>query len=94
MTGATPYKIEPIYVPMGLGELVDVPILHPLRCHREVVLAHCHPQQWQHVWMAKGLPGHNLLTEPLQRSASVGQLMLFDRRGEPTLVTFSKSLVE
>ena len=50
---------------MRLDELVDVPIRHPLRHHREMVIAHCHSQQWQHVRMTKSPPRHNLLTEPL-----------------------------
>ena len=29
------YKIEPIRVPMRLDKLVDVPVFHPLRYHRE-----------------------------------------------------------
>jgi hypothetical protein len=55
---------------MSLDELVDVPIYHPLRYHREMVGANCHTQQWQHVWMAKGPPCHNLLAEPLHQSVS------------------------
>lgn len=61
---------------MGPDEFIDVPIFHPLRCHREVVRTHCHSQQWQNVFVAEGLPGHNLLAEPLRWSASVGQLVL------------------
>jgi len=39
-----PYKIEPICISMHLDKLVDVPVDHPFRYHREVVLAHCHSQ--------------------------------------------------
>jgi len=65
-----PYKLKQIYIPMGLSEFVDVPVCHPLRCHREVIIIHCHPQQRQHVWMAESFPRYNLLAEPLQWSAS------------------------
>jgi hypothetical protein len=55
---------------MGLDELVDVPIYHPLRYHRELVGVHCHTQQWQHVRMAKSFPRHNFLAEFLHQSIS------------------------
>ena len=40
-----PYELEPIRIPMSFDKLVDVPIYHPLRCHREVASVHCHTQQ-------------------------------------------------
>ena len=51
---------------MRFDELVDVPIVHPLRCHRELTGAHRHSQERQHVPMAKSPPHYNLLTEHLR----------------------------
>ena len=51
---------------MCLDELVDIPIIHPLRCHRKLVGTHRHSQKRQHVLMAKCFPRHNLLTEHLR----------------------------
>ena len=53
-------------VSLRLKELVDVPVGHPLRCHRELVIAHSYSQQWQHISMTKGFPSHNLLAKFLQ----------------------------
>ena len=39
-----PYKFEPVRIPVGLGELVDVPVLHPLRYHHKVLTIHRHTQ--------------------------------------------------
>ena len=74
VVGVRSYKFEPIGILVHLDELIDVPICHPLRCHCEVVGIHCYSQQWQNVWMAKGLPGNNLLAEPLRWLASASQL--------------------
>jgi len=38
--GVEPYKLEPIHIPITLGELIDVPIFHPLRCHHKLVILH------------------------------------------------------
>ena len=57
---AAPNKLETIRIPMDSDELVDVPILHPFRCHCEVGTIHQYSQQWQHVWMAEELPSYNL----------------------------------
>ena len=57
---------------MGLDKLADISIVHPLRCHRELVRAHRHSQERQHILMVKGLPCHNLFTERLRGSQSVG----------------------
>ena len=69
--GIKPYKLEPIHIPMHLDELINVPIDHPFRHHCELVIAHRHSQQWQHVLMVKGFPRHNLPAEPLQRMVNV-----------------------
>lgn len=74
VAGVRSYKFEPIGVPVHLDKFIDVPICHPLRRHREVVGTHYNSQQWQNVWMAKSLPGHNLLAEPLRWLASAIQL--------------------
>ena len=37
MVGAKSYKFEPVSVLMGLDELVDVPVHHPLRHHHKLV---------------------------------------------------------
>ena len=42
--GVEPYKLEPIHIPIGLDELIDVPIFHPPRRHCKLVVMHCHPQ--------------------------------------------------
>ena len=39
------YELEPIHIPMRFDELVDIPIVHPLRCHHELVSAHRHSQE-------------------------------------------------
>jgi len=51
---------------MRLDKLIDVPIRHPLGYHRELGVTHCDSQQRQYIWMAEGIPRHNLLAEPLQ----------------------------
>ena len=63
----TTYKLEPIHIPISLGEFLNIPTNHPLRNHRKMAVAHYHSQQRQHVRMTKGLPGHNLLAKPLQQ---------------------------
>jgi len=50
---------------MRLDKLVNVPIDHPVRHHREVRIVHCHSQQRKHVRVTEGSPGYNLLTKPL-----------------------------
>ena len=35
-----PYELEPVCILMLLDELVDVPMLHPLRRHRKLVTGH------------------------------------------------------
>jgi hypothetical protein len=91
-----PHKLETIRILMDFDELVDVPILHPLRCHCEEGkgIIHHYPQQWQHVRMAKKLPSYNLLAEPLEWEESAALCALVTGPWEPTLVIFSKSLVE
>ena len=64
--GTGPYKLERVCIPVSLDKLVDGPIDHPFRHHRELVVAHHHSQQWQYVLMAKGFPGEYFLTEPLR----------------------------
>ena len=56
---------------MGPDELVDVPILHPLRHHHELVTVHCHTQQRQHVWMTKSVPGDYFFAKSLRESVSL-----------------------
>ena len=34
------YKLKPIHVLVGLDELVDIPIIHPFRDHREMAIPH------------------------------------------------------
>ena len=63
--GVRPYKVESIHIPMYLDKLVDVAVDHPFRYHREMVIAHCHPQQWKNVRVAEALPCYNFLAEPL-----------------------------
>jgi hypothetical protein len=89
-----PYKLEQIRIPMRLDELVDVPIYHPLRYHYELVITHCHSQQWQHIRMVKGFPHHNLFAEPLHRSVSSSTCMFRELYKQPTLMILLKSLVE
>jgi len=67
-----PYKLKPFRISIRIDELVYVPVCHPLRCHRKLVIAHRHPQQRQHVGMSKRFPGHDLLTESLHGPILVG----------------------
>ena len=39
-----PYKFKPVHIVVDLGELVDVPIDHPLRYHYKLVATHCRSQ--------------------------------------------------
>jgi len=64
--GRKTYKIESICILVCSHELVDVPVWHPLRHHRELSLRHDHSQQRQHVRMTKSLPRYELSAEPLQ----------------------------
>ena len=59
------YKFKTVRIPVRLDELIYISIGHPFRCHHELVVAHHHSQQWQHVLMTKGFPRHDLLAEPL-----------------------------
>ena len=63
-----PHELETIRILTGFDELVDVPILHPFRCHCEEGegIIHHYPQKWQHIRMVKYLPSYNLLAEPLE----------------------------
>jgi len=79
-----PYKLKPIRTPMRPGELVDVPIDHPFRYHRELVITHRHSQQWQNVLMVKGFPRYNLLAEPLQYLISISG-STYEDYGNPPL---------
>ena len=45
MAGAKAYEFEQIDVRMGLDELDDIPILHPLRHHYELSVFHGHSQE-------------------------------------------------
>jgi len=51
---------------------------------------HRHAQQWQHVRMTKGLPGHNLPAEPLRQD----QFVDTHRRPIAQLATHSSGLLE
>jgi len=66
--GGKAYKLEPIYILMGLHKLVDVAIRHPSRHHRELCLRHYHSQQGQHVRMTESSPCYELLAESLSGS--------------------------
>ena len=79
---------------MRFDEFVDIPILHPLRCHRKLMIAHCNSQQWQHVRVAESFPRHNLLAEPLGQPAWAAQHTLSKRLRELTFVILPNSLVE
>jgi len=51
---------------MRLDKLVDSPVDHPVRYHREVRIAHCRSQQWDHIWMAEGSPDYNFRAKTLR----------------------------
>jgi len=59
------YERQSICPHTRLHKLVDVPIFHPVRNHRESILGNRHTQQWQHVRVMKVLPSYYFLTEPL-----------------------------
>jgi len=63
--GSRPYKLEPIHIPMCLNELLDIPIDHPFRNHREEPFPHCHSQKREHIRMVEGSPCYNFLAEHL-----------------------------
>jgi len=73
--GARPYELEPVRPPMCLDELDNIPIDHPFRNHRKEPFPHRHSQQWEHIWMAKGLPCDNF---PAERLRDHGDHQLFD----------------
>ena len=78
--GRRPYELQPIRIPMRLDELINISICHPLGYHCELGVTHRDSQQWQYIWMAEGIPGHNLLTESLHVLASApGQHTQFQR---------------
>ena len=65
------HKLKPIHTPIHSDKLIDAPIYHPLRYHCKMVLNHCHPQQWQQIWMGKGFPCHGFPAESLQVTVSL-----------------------
>ena len=79
---------------MNHGELSDVPIHHPLRCHREEGegIIHHYPQQRQHVRMTKSLPSHNLLAEHLWREELASGRDPYGGFSELAFVIFPKLL--
>ena len=40
------YELQPIHVRTRLHKLDDIPILHPLRYHRQLITGHRHTHQW------------------------------------------------
>ena len=63
-----PYKFEPVNILMGLDELVDVPILHPLRHQHEFLTPHRHTQQRQYIRMTESIPGDYFFAKSLCES--------------------------
>ena len=59
------HKFEPVDILVGLDELVDVPVRHPLRNHYKLLTIHRDSYQWQHIWVIKGIPCHDFLAESL-----------------------------
>ena len=59
---------------MRFDELIDIPIRHPFRYHRELgffIRRNTHKRQ--HIWVPKGIPLHNLLAEHLHGWVLAGQ---------------------
>ena len=94
MGGMTPYEFERICFPVGLDELVNIPINHPFRYHREFVFVRCNTQERQHIWMTKSVPGYNLLAKHLRGSAPADQPTILARVCKLTFVILPMSLVE
>ena len=63
------YKFKPIRVRTVLGELLEIPIFHPLRHHHKLELRSVlrNSQKWNHVRMFESPPGYDLLVKPLHR---------------------------
>jgi hypothetical protein len=40
------HKLSPVYMTVLLDKLVDVPMFHPLRDHRESPVTYRHSKQW------------------------------------------------
>ena len=73
------HKGEPVRAPMGLHELIYIPICHPFRHHRELELRPVlrNPQERYHIWMVECLPGYDFLVKPLHTvSTSSGKVRL------------------
>ena len=51
---------------MLLDELLDVPIVHPLRYHCKAPVTRCRPQQREHIRMVETLPHDDFLAESLR----------------------------
>ena len=47
-------------------EVINVPMIHPLRYQCEAIASHRHSQQWEQVWVAKASPHHDFLAEYLR----------------------------
>ena len=62
---AATYELSAVGVPIPLDELVDIPILHPLRNQSESVFTHRHPKEWQDVGMPEVFPSNTLSAESL-----------------------------
>ena len=89
-----PHKLERICFPVRRDELIDIPIHHPFRYHCELVFIRRNAHQRQHIWMAKGVPSHNLLAELLHGPALAGQRTILAKLCKLTLVILPMSLVE
>ena len=87
--GTGPYKFETVCVPVRFDKLVDVSVGHPFRHHRELVVIHCHSQQWQYILMTKSFPGDDFLTESLCDWST----HTLRRNWKPTFLTLIRSLV-
>ena len=59
------YKRSPVCIRIIPNELVDIPIVHPLRNHRKVALIERHSKQRQNVWVPKVLANHCLSAKSL-----------------------------
>jgi len=63
--GCSTYKLNTVHMLIPPDKLVDVPIFHPRRNHREPLVTHCHSDQRQNVRVPEVLPGYPLSAESL-----------------------------
>jgi len=91
------HELNAVDVAIPLDEVIDVPILHPLRNQGELVFAHRHSKERQDVGMSEVFPRNSLSTESLgsRHSDTCGRTgrELTLRMRSRSLVTYTRTIL-